>query len=232
MNYLYNDFDMFAMLEYDRTKTKGTSSNIQNTWLAQRYMQNVGMSSIGNQQLFEGRVGFNYSPSDEHIFGAYYQASHKPIKVELEYESQSWIDKLLDETSNVDKKMDSKVTEHLVDGYYNGMFNKWSLQATFDILWKGTSSDELSREHLGNSNHRTVTIDDNTYDVLVCNHVLEHVEDFRAALKEVKRILRKDGKLICSFPMDPSVEVVDEDPGITTNEDRTETEIDFLDTDI
>ncbi len=162
MNYRYNDFDMFAMLEYDRTKTKGTSSNIQNTWLAQRYMQNVGMSSIGNQQLFEGKIGFNYSPSDEHIFGAYYQASHKPIKVESEYESQSWIDKLLDETSNVDKKMDSKVTEHLVDGYYNGMYNKWSLQATFDILWKCTSSDELSREHLGNSNHRTVTIDDNS----------------------------------------------------------------------
>ena len=59
-----------------------------------------------------------------------------------------------------------------------------------------------------------------SYDYIFCNHVLEHVDDYRIALQEVHRVLCKDGKLICSFPMDPSVEVVDEDPGITTNEDR------------
>ena len=59
-----------------------------------------------------------------------------------------------------------------------------------------------------------------SYDYIFCNHVLEHVDDYRIALQEVHRVLRKDGKLICSFPMDLSVEVVDEDPSITTNEDR------------
>lgn len=162
MNYRYNDLDVFAMLEYDRSKTEGTSSNIQNTWLAQHYMQNVGMSSVGRQQLYEGKIGFNYSPSPQHIFGAYYQISHKPIKVRSEYDSQSWIDHLLDETSNVDKKTGSEATEHLVDGYYNGTLGKWSLQATFDLFWKNTHNNELSKERFGNSNHRTVTIDDNS----------------------------------------------------------------------
>lgn len=162
MNYRYNDLDVFAMLEYDRSKNEGTSSNIQKTRLTQHFMQNVGMSSIGQQQLYEGKIGFNYSPSPQHTFGAYYQISHKPIKVGSEYDSQSWIDHLLDETSNVDKKMESEVTEHLVDGYYNGTLGKWSLQATFDLLWKKTNSNELSRERFGNSNHRTVTIDDNS----------------------------------------------------------------------
>lgn len=162
MNYRYNDLDVFAMLDYDRSKTTGSSSNMQNTWLTQHYIQNVGMNSVGHQQLYEGKIGFNYSPSAKHTLGAYYQASHKPIKVDTKYDSQAWIDRLLDETSNVDKNMDSKATEHLVDGYYNGLLGKWSLQATFDLLWKETNSDDLSSERSSNTANRTVTINDNS----------------------------------------------------------------------
>ena len=51
---------------------------------------------------------------------------------------------------------------------------------------------------------------DQTWDFIICNHVLEHVEDFRKALKELYRILKPGGHLICSFPMDPKIEIVDE----------------------
>jgi SAM-dependent methyltransferase len=61
---------------------------------------------------------------------------------------------------------------------------------------------------------------DESYDVIVCNHVLEHVDDFRKALKEMYRILRPGGSFICSFPMDPKVELLDEDPAVETEEDR------------
>ena len=61
---------------------------------------------------------------------------------------------------------------------------------------------------------------DESYDVVVCNHVLEHVDDFRKALRELYRIIRKGGKLICSFPMDPKVELLDEDPSVDTEEGR------------
>ena len=59
-----------------------------------------------------------------------------------------------------------------------------------------------------------------SYDVIICNHVLEHVDDFRAALKEMYRILRSSGSFICSFPMDPKVEFIDEDPSVQTPEER------------
>ena len=59
-----------------------------------------------------------------------------------------------------------------------------------------------------------------SYDVVFCNHVLEHVDDFRAALKEVFRILKPNGLFICSFPMDPKVELLDEDSEITADEER------------
>ena len=61
---------------------------------------------------------------------------------------------------------------------------------------------------------------ESSYDVIVCNHVLEHVDDFRKALKEMYRILRPGGSFICSFPMDPKIELLDEDPSVQTEKER------------
>jgi len=61
---------------------------------------------------------------------------------------------------------------------------------------------------------------DESYDVIVCNHVLEHVDNFRIALNEMYRILRTNGSFICSFPMDPKIEYLDEDPSVRTGEER------------
>jgi SAM-dependent methyltransferase len=41
---------------------------------------------------------------------------------------------------------------------------------------------------------------DASYDVVICNHVLEHVADYRAALRELRRILNPRGFLLLSFP--------------------------------
>ncbi len=41
---------------------------------------------------------------------------------------------------------------------------------------------------------------DESYDLIICNHVLEHVRDDRAALREMCRILRPDGFAVLSFP--------------------------------
>jgi SAM-dependent methyltransferase len=58
-----------------------------------------------------------------------------------------------------------------------------------------------------------------SYDLIICNHVLEHVNDFRRALTELYRILAPDSVLLCSFPMDKSIEYVDEEK-LQTDEER------------
>lgn len=59
-----------------------------------------------------------------------------------------------------------------------------------------------------------------SYDIVIANHVLEHVDDFRAALKEMYRILIPGGSFICSFPMDPKVELIDEAEKPLSEEER------------
>lgn len=67
---------------------------------------------------------------------------------------------------------------------------------------------------------QSTELPDAYYDMIVANHVLEHVDDFKLAIKEVYRILRKGGSFICSFPMDPKVDLLDEDAGIQSDEER------------
>ena len=45
-------------------------------------------------------------------------------------------------------------------------------------------------------------------DIVFCNHVLEHVSDYSAALLELNRIIRKGGMLIISFPIDLELDSV------------------------
>ena len=51
-----------------------------------------------------------------------------------------------------------------------------------------------------------------SWDWIFCNHVLEHVPDYKKALRELHRILKPGGKLICSFPIDESYETLIENP--------------------
>ena len=61
---------------------------------------------------------------------------------------------------------------------------------------------------------------DGSYDLIVCNHVLEHVNDYRRALRELYRILSDHGVLLISFPMDLSLDTTYEDASIVSREDR------------
>jgi len=56
--------------------------------------------------------------------------------------------------------------------------------------------------------------------MIICNHVLEHVNDYHRALCELHRILAADGQIILSFPVDPELEDVLEDRSIVTEAGR------------
>ena len=61
-------------------------------------------------------------------------------------------------------------------------------------------------------------VSDETYDVIICSHVLEHVQDDRKALSELKRILKPDGKIVFLVPIDLNASGIDEEWGLTEAE--------------
>ncbi len=59
-----------------------------------------------------------------------------------------------------------------------------------------------------------------TYDVVICNHVLEHVDDDTKAMSEIYRILKPGGFAILQVPQDADAEKTYEDPTITDPSER------------
>jgi len=61
---------------------------------------------------------------------------------------------------------------------------------------------------------------DNSFDALLCNHVLEHVEDDLKAMRELFRVLKPKGWAIVQTPIDRGRTQTFEDPSIVLPEDR------------
>ncbi len=61
---------------------------------------------------------------------------------------------------------------------------------------------------------------DGTIDAILCSHVLEHIPDDRAAMRELRRVLAPDGWAILVVPIDESRETTYEDPSIVEPEER------------
>ena len=62
--------------------------------------------------------------------------------------------------------------------------------------------------------------EDNSYDIVFCNHVLEHIENDTLAMKELYRVLKPGGFGIFQIPQDLNRETTYEDFSITTAEER------------
>lgn len=63
---------------------------------------------------------------------------------------------------------------------------------------------------------------DNEFDIVLCNHVLEHIPDDTKAMQELYRILKPGGMGIFQIPQDLSRETTFEDNSITDPKKRAE----------
>jgi SAM-dependent methyltransferase len=62
--------------------------------------------------------------------------------------------------------------------------------------------------------------EDGYYDLILCNHVLEHIPDHKQAMKELCRVLKKGGTLIAQVPFDDNRDTTFEDSSIIDPNER------------
>jgi SAM-dependent methyltransferase len=77
------------------------------------------------------------------------------------------------------------------------------------------SDDSVQRIDL-----QQIPFSNETFDLVICNHVLEHVEDPRAALVEMHRVLKPGGRAICQTPFARRLTNTLEDPLLQSADDR------------
>ncbi len=61
---------------------------------------------------------------------------------------------------------------------------------------------------------------DNEYDIIFCNHVLEHIPNDTKAMQEIYRVLKPGGMAILQIPQDLNRETTFEDDSITDPQER------------
>jgi len=62
--------------------------------------------------------------------------------------------------------------------------------------------------------------EDNAFDFIICNHVLEHIPNDTKAMQELYRVLAPNGTAIVQVPYDKNREVTFEDDSITDPKER------------
>ncbi len=68
---------------------------------------------------------------------------------------------------------------------------------------------------------QNIPLEDKFAEVIICNHILEHVTDDRQAMRELHRILRSKGWGVLLSPVDYSRTTTFEDDSITDPAERT-----------
>jgi predicted SAM-dependent methyltransferase len=63
--------------------------------------------------------------------------------------------------------------------------------------------------------------EDNSYDVILCNHVLEHIPDDTKAMQELYRVMKPGGWGVFQVPQDLNRDITFEDNTITDRKERT-----------
>ena len=67
---------------------------------------------------------------------------------------------------------------------------------------------------------RKLVFKDNSFDFIMCNHVIEHIDEEQTALKELLRVLKPGGNAILQVPIDYSLDTTFEDLSITDPKER------------
>ena len=149
LNYRIDNLDVFGTIGLEQGKDTNSSKNVQNSWLSSHHQQNTTMKSTQHSKLIDGKWGFDFSSSPKLSFGAFYQVSYAPTKTNSSIMSSLYSDDVIESETSAYKDIKLRDLEHLLDGYCHGVWGKWNLEMTFDLMWKKTRENQNVIEQTG-----------------------------------------------------------------------------------
>ena len=149
LNYRIDNLDVFGTLGFEKGKDTNSSKNVQNSWLSSHHQQNTTMKSTQHSKLIDGKWGFDFSSSPKLSFGAFYQVSYAPTKTNSSIMSSLYSNDVIESETSAYKDIKLRDLEHLLDGYCHGVWGKWNLEMTFDLMWKKTRENQNVIEQTG-----------------------------------------------------------------------------------
>jgi SAM-dependent methyltransferase len=75
-------------------------------------------------------------------------------------------------------------------------------------------------DYVENMNVLNIPFADEKFDLIICNHLLEHVEEDLLAMRELFRVLKKGGQAVLQVPISYHIDKTYEDFTLKTNEER------------
>jgi SAM-dependent methyltransferase len=137
-----------------------------------------------------------------------------PSTLSLERHRLLWL-YLKNETDFFTSKEKKKVLHFAPEQEFYKRFKK---QSNIDY----TTTDLLSPLADVKADICNLPFEDNQYDIILCNHVLEHIPDDTKAMQELYRVLKPGGMAILQIPLDDNREVTFADDTITDQKQRAE----------
>lgn len=90
------------------------------------------------------------------------------------------------------------------------------------LHWDYTTTDLYSPLADVKADICDLPFEENSYDLILCNHVLEHIPEDQKAMEELYRVLKPGGTLIAQVPLEEDRSITFEDNSITDKTKRTE----------
>lgn len=105
------------------------------------------------------------------------------------------------------KNVGTESSKTYQDKLDNGFFKKYMSGIGIELGYKGyTNTETLLETSLGidldtpNYDGKHIPVGDNTQDYFYSSHVLEHIEDYKIAIKEWHRVIKPGGYIITVVP--------------------------------
>ena len=95
---------------------------------------------------------------------------------------------------------------------------KKKFEAVSNLIYR--ISDLRSPDIRQNIDITAIPFSDRSIDIIICNHVLEHIPDDKKALRELRRVLKPGGWAVINVPVDCARDHTYEDPSIVTARQR------------